>query len=100
MLIKQLSDLMTSLELVEDGEDLEEDLGNNELFKRDIKNILCYITPYIPLVGLVCGGICLGKHILKRGRTNRGSGKIFITLVRYEIFKNFSRPRKLSGRLL
>ena len=64
--IKQLSDLMTSLELIEDGEDLETDLENNELLKRDMKNMLCYVTPYIPLVGLVCGGICLGKHILKK----------------------------------
>ena len=44
-LIKQLSDLMTSLELIEDGEDLEGDLGNNELFKWDIKNVLCYVRP-------------------------------------------------------
>ena len=64
--IKQLSDLMTSLELIEDGEDLETDLENNELLKRDMKNMLCHVTPYIPLVGLVCGGICLGKHILKK----------------------------------
>ena len=70
-LIKQLSDLMTSLELVEDGEDLESDLGNNELLKRDMKNMLCYVTPYIPLVGLVCGGICLGKHILKKRGMNK-----------------------------
>ena len=65
-LIKQLSELMTSLELVDDGEFLERELENNELFKRDVKNILCYITPYIPFVGLVCGGICLGKHVMKR----------------------------------
>ena len=65
-LIKQLSELMTSLELVDDGESLGKDLENNELFKRDVKNILCYITPYIPLVGMVCGGICLGKHVVKR----------------------------------
>ena len=64
-LIKQLSELMKSLELVEDGADLEKDLKNNKLFKRDVKNILCYITPYIPFVGLVCGGICLGKHVMK-----------------------------------
>ena len=50
-LIKQLSELVTSLELVDDGESLERDLENNELFKRDVKNILCYITPYIPFVG-------------------------------------------------
>ena len=65
-LIKQLSELMTSLELVNDGEPLGKDLENNELFKRDVKTILCYITPYIPFVGLVCGGICLGKHMMKR----------------------------------
>ena len=64
-LIKQLSDLMTSLELIEDGEELESDLGNNKLFKRDVKNVLSYVTPYIPLVGLACGVICLGKHIMK-----------------------------------
>ena len=32
-LIKQLCELMTSLELVDDGESLEKDLENNELFK-------------------------------------------------------------------
>ena len=65
-LIKQLSDLMTSLELIDDGEDLERNL-ENELLKRDMKNMLkYYVTPYIPLVGLVCGGICVGKHILKK----------------------------------
>ena len=53
-LIKQLSELMTSLELVDDGESLEKDLENNELFKRDVKNILCCVTPYFPFVGLVC----------------------------------------------
>ena len=64
-LIKQLSELMTFLELVDDGESLEKDLESNELFKRDVKNILCYITPYIPFLGLVCGGICLGKHVMR-----------------------------------
>ena len=61
-LTKQLSELMTSLELVDDGESLEKDLGNNELFKRDVKNILCYITPYIPFEGLVCQNIKMSKH--------------------------------------
>ena len=64
-LIEQLSELLTSLEMVENGKDLESDLGNNELFKRNVKNILSYVTPYVPLIGLACGAICLGKHILK-----------------------------------
>ena len=65
-LISQLSERLTSLELVKDGEDLKGELEGNEIFKRDVKNILCYVTPYIPLIGLVCGGICLGKHILRK----------------------------------
>ena len=70
-LVKQLSDLMTSLELIEDGDELENDLENNELLKRDVKSMLCYVTPYVPLIGLVCGGICLGKHILKKRTANQ-----------------------------
>ena len=65
-LIGQLSELLTSLELVEDGEDLKGELEGNEISKRDVKNILCYVTPYISLIGLACGGICLGKHILRK----------------------------------
>ena len=70
-LIKELSGLMTTLELVEDGVSLEKDLESNELFKRDVKNILSYVTPYIPLVGLVCGGICLGRHVMKKRAERR-----------------------------
>ena len=70
-LVKQLSDLMTSLELIEDGDELENDLENNELLKRDVKSMLCYVTPYVPLIRLVCGGICLGKHILKKRTANQ-----------------------------
>ena len=39
-LIKQLSNLMTSLDLIDDGEDLERDLEHNELLKRNVKNVL------------------------------------------------------------
>ena len=68
-LIKQLSELMSSLELVDDGESLRKDLEENELFKRDVKNALSYITPYIPFVGLVCGGICIAKYVMKKKRS-------------------------------
>ena len=74
-LIKQLSELMTSLELVEDGESLEKELENNELFKRDVKNNLCYVTPYIPFIGLACGGICLAKYIIKKNSQRRRMSK-------------------------
>ena len=66
ILINQLSELLTSLEMIEDGKKPEDELGNNELFKRDVKTVLSYITPYIPLIGLACGGICIGRHVMKK----------------------------------
>ena len=59
---------MINLEFVnvDDKESLKKDLEDNELFKRDVKNIISYVTPYIPLVGLVCGGIYLLKYIMKK----------------------------------
>ena len=54
-LVKQISDLMIYLELVENDDSLEKDLDNNEPFKKDVKEFVGLITPYIPCVGLVCG---------------------------------------------
>ena len=65
-LVKQISDLMIYLELVENDDSLEKDLDNNEPFKKDVKEFVGLITPYIPYVGLVCGGICIGKHVCKK----------------------------------
>ena len=77
-LIDQISELLTSLEMVEEKEELKDDLQNNELFKRDVKSILSYVTPYVPLIGLACGAICLGKHMLKT-RQVRGSNVVETT---------------------
>ena len=74
-LIKQLSELMTTLDHVEDGADLEKNLKKLELFRRDVKNILSYFTPNIPFVGLVCGGICLGKHVMRRRQPKEPKGQ-------------------------
>ena len=59
---------MTQLDLVDvnDKESLKKDLGDSDLFKRDVKNVLSYVTPYIPFVGLICGGICITKYIIKK----------------------------------
>ena len=81
-LIDQLSELLTSLEMVEEKE-LKDDLQNNELFKRDVKSILSYVTPYVPLIGLACGAICLGKHMLKT-RQARGSNVVETTQTKEE----------------
>ena len=63
VLITILSELMVNLELVKDNVSLEDDLAKNELFKRDVKRIIGYLTPYVPMVGLVSGGITVGAHV-------------------------------------
>ena len=65
-LIKQFSELATFLELVEDAGSLRQELENNKLFKRDIKGLLGCVTPYIPHIGLACGGICLVKYVMRK----------------------------------
>ena len=64
-LVKQISNLMIYLELVENDDSLEKDLDNNEPFKKDVEEFVGLVTPYIPYVGLVCGAICIGKHVCK-----------------------------------
>ena len=63
VLTTKISELMMKLDLVKDNVSLEDDLGKNELFKRDVKRIIGYLTPYVPLVGLVSGGITVGAHV-------------------------------------
>ena len=63
VLITKISELMMKLDLVKDNVSLEDDLGKNELFKRDVKRIVGYLTPYVPLAGLVSGGITVGAHV-------------------------------------
>lgn len=66
MLITKFSELMKSLEAVKDSVSLENDLAGNELFKRDVKRILGVITPYIPYVGIISGGVTIGAHVVDK----------------------------------
>ena len=63
VLITKLSELMVNLDLVKDNVSLEDDVAKNELFKRDVKRIIGYLTPYVPMVGLISGGITVGAHV-------------------------------------
>ena len=57
---------MASLEWVKDDVSLEKDLSGNELFKKDVKKIVGYLTPYIPMAGLISGGITLATHVANK----------------------------------
>ena len=55
-LLDQLGDLMGNVGMVKE-------LNDNDLFKRDAKTLISHITPYIPMIGLVCGGLIVAKHV-------------------------------------
>ena len=57
---------MEQLELVKSKCELEEDLTKNELLKRDIKKIVGYITPFVPFIGIISGGITVGGHVISK----------------------------------
>ena len=75
-LISKFSELMDSLDFIEDPDQMERELTNNQLLKRDLKGIIGRVTPYIPLVGLLCGGIIVGKCVIsKYGNKKDGEQK-------------------------
>ena len=44
-------------------------LVRNKMVKKDLKNLLGYVTPFIPLIGLVCGVTIVGKHVYNKKPT-------------------------------
>ena len=70
-LMEKLSEFMEGVNMIDDAKSMEEELLHNKMVKRDLKNILGYVTPYIPLIGLVCGISIVGKHMYnKKTETN------------------------------
>ena len=65
-LMGKLSEFMESANMIDDAKSMEEELARNKMVKRDLKNILGHITPYIPLIGLVCGATIVGKHVYNK----------------------------------
>ncbi len=68
-LMEKLSEFMEGANMIDDAKSMEEELLHNKMVKRDLKNILGYVTPYIPLIGLVCGISIVGKHMYNRKTT-------------------------------
>ncbi len=66
----KLSELMEGVNMIDDAKKMEEELLHNKMVKRDLKNTLGYVTPYIPLIGLVCGVSIVGKHMYNRKPTD------------------------------
>ena len=45
--------------------DLSNELLENTLLKKDIEKVVSNISPYLPLLGLISGGVSVGKFAVK-----------------------------------
>ena len=66
ILLTKFSEMMEQLELVKSKCELEKDLAKNELLKNDVKKIVGYITPFIPYIGIISGGITVSGHVISK----------------------------------
>ena len=51
--------------VVKDKLKLEGRWQNNEIMKKDVEKIVGYVTPYLPFVGLVSGGLQLVSQVVE-----------------------------------
>jgi predicted house-cleaning noncanonical NTP pyrophosphatase (MazG superfamily) len=65
-LMEKLSEFMEGLNMIDDAKIMEKELLHNKMVKKDLKNILGHVTPYIPLIGLVCGISIIGRHMYNK----------------------------------
>ena len=54
---------MGGLDTIGSVENLEDELKKDNLLRRDVSNLVSSLTPYIPHLGFLSGGITVGKHI-------------------------------------
>ena len=65
-LIEKFSDLMEAINMVDSGNELREELNQDKLFKSDVKSVVAKLSPYIPYMGIVSGGVTTAKHVYRR----------------------------------
>jgi hypothetical protein len=65
-LIEKFSDLMEAINMMDSGNELREQLNQDKLFKSDVKSVVAKLSPYIPYLGIVSGGVTTVKHVYRR----------------------------------
>ena len=58
--------LLGGLDTIESSQELEKDLVKDKLLRRDVKLLVEKVTPFLPYLGIVSGGITIGKHVVKK----------------------------------
>ena len=63
LLISKFNMILGGLDAIYSVENMEDELKKDELLRRDVNNLVSSLTPYIPYLGFVIGGITVGKRI-------------------------------------
>jgi hypothetical protein len=74
-LIEKFSDLMEAISMVDSGNELREELNQDKLFKSDVKSVVAKLSPYIPYLGIVSGGVTTVKHVYRKTPEQSTSGE-------------------------
>jgi hypothetical protein len=66
-LIDKFSDFMEAIiNMVDSGKELKTELNQDKLFRSDVKSVVGKLSPYIPYLGIVSGGVTTVKHVYRR----------------------------------
>ena len=52
--------------MVDSGEELKTEVHQDKLFRIDAKSLVGKLSPYIPYLGIVSGGVTTVKHVYRR----------------------------------
>ena len=63
LLVSKFSNTLGGLDAIEFPEELTKDLKKDELLKRDVYTLVEKISPFIPFLGFLSGGITTTKHV-------------------------------------
>ena len=76
LLISKFADLLDGLDAIEISKELEKELTNDKLLRRDVKSIVEKVNPYLPYLGVLSGGITVGKHVVKKQSKNYSTNTV------------------------
>jgi hypothetical protein len=65
-LIEKFSNLMQAINMVDSGNELREELNQDKLFRSDVKSVVAKLSPSVPYLGIVSGGVTTVKHVYRR----------------------------------
>ena len=62
-LISKFTDALVGLDTIEKPEVLSDELWKDDLLKSYVHNVVEIVSPYIPFLGFLSGGITTDKHV-------------------------------------